>query len=551
MILLTAVLLLAHVVGISQTITISAQRMPFKQLFTELEKQSGYVVFYNIDMLKKTKPVTVSVKDMPLESFLHTVMAASGGDKATQYYFSANFNNNQDIILNSGLKRYQTRLNLDRTINDNVKAGIRINYSIIDRAVNSADIGTNTLWYRSTIFLAPTIKAYKEDGKLNDFNTQWYSGTLFDSPLANATLRTNDQKEKNLNAMAYIEVKPYKNILAKSTISWSDYNSNWNQYTPGTMPTRTNAQTGGYAYKRSYNVTNLLNENTLSYKKSWNKTHNFDALYGFTIQIRKFSNMNVSGTGYFVDDNEMNDLGAVPSKETIGLGSYLEDQARVSHLGRLNYNYKSKYYITVTGRADGASNFASNNKWGIFPSAAVKWNVSREPFMKNVRAIDELAVRLSGGTSGNDAIARYQSLSRLTATTGGYIFNGAQPVAYYPSRIANEGLSWERTTSFNAGLDLSLLNKRLDITLDVYKSLTTDLLLTVQLPTQVGYDSRLANIGKTSNKGIEIAINYDVIKQRNFTWTTTITAAHNRFVAATPPAVMPPGLLWKHNLLFQ
>lgn len=469
-----------------------------------------------------TKEIT---RRAPYKNF---VLSASGGDKTTQYYFSANYNNNQGIIQNSGLERYQVRLNLDRTISKYVKAGVRFNYSNVARALNNADIGTNTLWYRSTLFLAPTIAAYKDDGSFNDFNTQWYTGTLFDSPIANVKLKKNDRLEKNLSSMLYLEIKPQKNITLRSTVSYADYSRTDDQFLPSTFPTRIKANSGAYAYKRNYTDNNILNENTITYKKTFAGQHNFDAMYGFTLQKKKFVSMNASASGYFVDDVETNDLSALPSKENVALGSSLENQARLSHLARLNYNYANKYYLTFTTRADGASNFSANNKWAYFPSAALRWNVMNEPFMKRFHKLDELAVRLSAGTSGNDAIARYQSSARLTSTTGGYIFGGTQPVAYYPARISNEGLTWEKTATYNAGVDLALFNKRLNITLDMYKSVTSDLLLTVQLPTQVGYDSRLANIGKTSNKGIELTIDHENIRSKDFTWSSTFTIAHNK-----------------------
>lgn len=455
------------------------------------------------------------------------VLSATGGDKATQYYFSANYNDNEGIIMNSGMKRYQVRLNLDRTISKFVKAGIRFNYSNTKRALNKADVGTNTLWYRSTLFLAPTIAAYKPDGSFNDWNTQWYTGTQFDSPLANVLLRRNDRIEKSLSSMLYLEIKPFPNTSIRSTISYSDYNLNDDAFTPSTMPTRTKNNTGAAATKRAYTDNNILNENTITYKKTFAKDHNFDAMYGFTIQKKNFVNFQASGSGYFVDAIETNDLAAVPTKDNLSLSSSFEDLARMSHLARVNYNYANKYYFTATMRADGASNFSANNKWAYFPSAAFRWNVMNEDFMKRYKNMDEFAIRVSAGTSGNDAISRYQSLARLTSTTGGYIFGGTQPVAYYPSRIGNEGLTWEKTSTVNIGADLSFFNKRLNIVLDAYQSNTSDLLLTVQLPTQVGYDSRLANVGKTSNKGIELTIDYENVRTRNFNWSTTYTFAHN------------------------
>lgn len=468
-----------------------------------------------------TKEIT---RTAPYQNY---TFSAAGGDKSTTYYFSGNYNNNQGIIINSGMKRYQTRLNLDKTFNKYVKAGLRLNYSFVNQDINKADVGTNTLWYRSTIFLSPTMPAYKEDGSFNDWNTQWYSGTLFDSPLANSKLQRRDQMKKSLSSMLFAEVSPIKNVKVRSSVSFYDYNRFDDTFYPSSLPSRTSRNTGAYAYKSGYRANDILNENTINYKKTWNKKHSFDALYGFTFQSRKYANIAASGDGYFIDDINTNDLAAVPSKETLNASSSLEEQKRVSHLGRLNYNYAGKYYFTLTGRADAASNFAENHKWGYFPSAAFKWNIKKEDFFKDVKAIDAIALRLSGGVSGNDAISKYQSLSRLNSNANGYLFDGVTPVAYYPTRIQNEGLTWEKTTSYNAGLDVSVLDNRLDITVDYYRSYTTDLLLTVQLPSHSGYTSRIANIGETSNKGIELTLNSENISKKNFSWSSTLTFAHN------------------------
>src|SRR5690606_12606551 len=149
-----------------------------------------------------------------------------------RYFFSGNYNDTEGIIINSGLQRIQARLNLDRTINKYVKAGLRFNYSNIDQAVNKADIGTSTLWYSSTIFLAPTMPAYKEDGSFNDWNTQWSGGTLFDSPLANAKLLRKDQLIKTFSPMAFIEASLLKSLKIKSSVSYYDQNRFDDNFSP-------------------------------------------------------------------------------------------------------------------------------------------------------------------------------------------------------------------------------------------------------------------------------------------------------------------------------
>lgn len=467
-----------------------------------------------------TKAIT---RTAPYQNF---TFSASGGDKLSNFYFSGNYNDTKGIIINSGLRRYQSRFNFDKTFNKYVKAGIRINYSIVDQELNKADIGSSALWYRSTIFIAPTIAAYKPDGSLNDFNTQWYSGTLFDSPLAYCLLEKRRQINKTLSSNLFLEIAPVKSIKIKSSVSFYDNNRLYDRFVPGTMPTRMSKNTGAYANKQSYLNNNILNENTINYKNNWGK-HAFDAIYGITYQEYWNSSLTGSGDGYFIDAIEENDLGAIPSKENLNLGSSRESQKKISNLARVNYNFNGKYYVTLTGRADAASSFAANHKWGYFPSTAVKWNVHEENFMKNFKRNNELAIRFSAGVSGNDAISKYQSLSRLASSSNGYLFSGAIPVSYLPTRISNEGLTWEKTTSYNIGFDLSMLKNRFLVTFDAYNSFTSDLLLTVQLPTQVGFDSRLTNIGKTSNKGLELTLESRNITKKNFSWSTTLTFATN------------------------
>jgi len=469
-----------------------------------------------------TKEIT---EKAPYTDFTFT---AAGGNRSTRYYFSANYNDYQGIIINSGAKRTQFRLNLDHTISKNVTAGINLNYAVLDRELNKADIGTQTLWYKSTIFLSPTMPAYKADGSFNDWNTQWYTGTLFDSPLVNAKLLRRDQLTKTLSPMAFLEVSPLKSLKIKSSVSYYDQNRFDDYFSPSTLPTRANRGSGAYAYKRAYRANNVLNENTISFNKTWNRAHKFDALYGFTVQKNWYSNLSASGEGYFIDDNNTNDLGSIPSKETVNLSSSYEDRGRLSHLGRLNYSYLGKYYLTLTGRFDAGSNFAADKKWAFFPSAAFKWNLKEEKFLKNISAVNQLALRLSAGVSGNDAISMYQSLSQLSASTSGYIFDGAIPVAYYPTRIANPDLTWEKTKSVNLGVDATFLKNKIDLSLELYASVTNDLLLSVQLPNQAGYSSRLTNIGETSNKGVELSISTKNITRKKFYWNSSFTIAHNK-----------------------
>lgn len=468
-----------------------------------------------------TKEIT---RTAPTNSHTFT---ASGGNRSTKYFFSGNYSDNQGIIINSGLKRYQARLNLDQTFSKHVKGGINLNYSFIEREFNKADIGTQTLWYTSTLFLSPIIPAYKADGSLNDWNSQWYEGQIFNSPLANSLLQKKDSQQKSLSPNFFLEVTPTKGLKIRSSVSFHDHNRFDDTFYPSTLPTRANAERGAYAYKRAYRTNNILNENTITYNKSWNKKHNFEGLYGFTVQKSKYVEFNASGDGYLVDDLYTNDLRAIPSKENTTLTSDLNERGRLSHLTRLNYNYDSKYYFTFTGRYDAASNFAANNKWALFPSAALKWNLKSEDFLKNIDFINNLSLRASAGISGNDAIGMYQSLSRYSSSTSNYIFDGVIPVSYFPARVPNPNLTWEKTKQINFGLDLTVLKNKVDLTVEYYSSRTNDLLVSLQLPTQGGYTSRLTNFGETSNSGIEASLTTKIYTRKLYFWNSTFTIAHN------------------------
>ena len=181
----------------------------------------------------------------------------------------------------------------------------------------------------------------------------------------------------------------------------------------------------------------------------------------------------------------------------------------------------------MTGRYDGASNFAANNKWAFFPSAALKWNISNENFLKDCNWIDDLSLRLSAGLTGNDAISTYRSLATLSSTTGGYLFDGSQPVAFYRSRLDSPDLTWEKTTAYNVAIDWSMFKGRLNITAEAYISKTTDLLMSLAVAAQTGYTSRWTNIGSTSNKGIELSVESHNIVRPKFHWSTTLTLSHN------------------------
>ena len=193
----------------------------------------------------------------------------------------------------------------------------------------------------------------------------------------------------------------------------------------------------------------------------------------------------------------------------------------------MNFNYRKRYYITATARADGASNFADNKKWGFFPAVALRWSVMNEPWFAKATWLDDLSLRLSAGRSGNDAISPYMSLASLASSAGNWLYGNDRETGFYPSKLQNSNLTWETTSALNAGLDFAAWQNRVRVEVDAYVSWTRDLLLSVRNSQTTGFNTYYANAGSTRNQGIEITLTTKNVKRRNFEWNTTLTATHN------------------------
>ena len=455
--------------------------------------------------------------------------SASGGTPSLTYYTSANYTDQQGIVKSSGMKRYQVRLNLDKKFSNKFKMGTRANYAYTDKDNLKVDIGSNAGWWNSTLALPPIMNAYTDNGDLEDWNPAWYSGGVINSPLALVEMVKDNTRAKSLSLNVYGELQLAKGLALRSSLSYTDYSTQRNVYQPGTLPRREYLAQGGYAYKANTSSTGILNENTLSYQNTWKNKHHLNAVGGVTFQKNTYESFSASGSGYLVDAIEDNSLQSSLNTSQNTIASAWSQKTMVSALARFNYDYDSRYYLTLTGRSDGASNFAEGHKWAFFPVIALRWQIKNEAFMKSVSQVSTMALRLSRGASGNQAINPYASLPQLAVNTNGYIFDGSTiPLAYRQGSIPNDLLTWETSDQTNLGLDLGFLNDRIRLTTDAYVTHTKNLLLTIQIPQQTGYQSRLVNLGKTQNKGLEFTLNTDNVITKDFKWSTYATAAFNR-----------------------
>ncbi|MBR2326624.1 MAG: TonB-dependent receptor [Alistipes sp.] len=447
-------------------------------------------------------------------------VSISGRTKKTNYWGSISYSGIDGIVDESGKQQIFGRFNIGHQFNKWFKLSYSTNALYRIDSYNKAAIGGTNYWTGAT-YLNPILDQY---AAINDL---YENGTKFNNPYVTMHLNEDFREGFSSNNTVTFEFKPVKGLTIKSQNSYYLWQAHRYRYYPSTLPMK-NEGDGGETYRVENDRRQIASDNTITYKNDFKGGHHFDAMVGFSSLYRYTHETTINAKGMLIDNVKWNDLAGISDKNNYTISSWDNKLTRMSVLGRINYNYKKRYYFTFTGRADGSSNFAKNKKWGFFPSGAFKWVISNENWLKSNQRVNELALRVSAGRSGNDAIAQYRSLAAMDSSTSGYLFNGVQSTYYYPSRVASNNLSWETTDLYNVALDMSFCKDRLKFTVEGYLGYTHDLLLYVQRPTHTGYSSFLENIGRTSNKGVELTINSRNITKRNFSWTTDFTISHNR-----------------------
>ena len=278
----------------------------------------------------------------------------------------------------------------------------------------------------------------------------------------------------------------------------------------------------GYNNRNSW-----LNENTLTYNKRFNENNVLNVLGGVTEQEVHSSAYSLSNSLLPSQATNVSWLSSGAGVPTINSTASL--YSLLSYLGRVNYTYHSDYLLTASFRADGSSKFAPENRWGYFPSGAFAWKFGNLPFIRNSKAISEGKLRISYGLTGNNRVGDFDYLSQYSVSTiaQGYTFNNAEEPGLIPDALGNPNLKWETTAQWDLGLDMGFLANRINLTADVYKKITKNLLLNANIPTSYGFSNILENIGKVQNQGLEISINTVNIQNRNFSWNTSFNISFN------------------------
>ncbi|MDR1090336.1 MAG: TonB-dependent receptor [Prevotella sp.] len=449
----------------------------------------------------------------------HTV-TVTGSSENTRFSVSGNYYGQDGIIVNSGVKRGSFRVNLDHDIAKWGKLGVNVNLSRRTKDMvnaNNGYLGNSIL--SGALSAPPTLPVYDEDG-LPTRNESVYSFGSNDMRNPMIFARNKDGYIHNtVVGNTTLDIFLSKDLTFKTLIGMEYETYLHETYTPIIYSTDRGYASEGMTYRSSF-----LNENTLTYIKTFNDRHNLNVVGGYTYQTDMNRYHSIGVSGFANNTTENYNLGAA---ETINPpSSDISEWTLASFLGRVNYSLDNKYLFTVSLRADGSSRFGANHKWGYFPSGAIAWRVSEEAFMQNIEAVSDFKLRVSYGVTGNTGLNPYQSLDRMSSVK--YIYgNQTDVIGFTPSGIANKDLKWEETGQFDAGFDLNFINNRLRFTFDYYLKHTTDLLASVPLPPSIGFGSILQNVGEIKNKGIELGVFADVLTGP-FKWDISANISGNR-----------------------
>ncbi|MCG2587798.1 SusC/RagA family TonB-linked outer membrane protein [Rhodohalobacter sulfatireducens] len=441
-------------------------------------------------------------------------VSVAGRTDNLNYFISSSYDLEEGLLIDDDQEKINLRGNFDIGVTDWLNVGTRTTYTSRDRSGVPPSL-------QNVFRNSPYGTFFHPDGepRQHPVSSERASTNVMYGPL----LTTNDEVYNNLFSNLYAILD--KTVWGGNLSYRVNYSPNlrWDHdYNYVRQDTYREVNTTS-ASKFNRNSFKWELENILSYDGQINENNSFDVtlLYGRRHSELEFTNTNagqleLDGLGF---DNLS--LGSNPS-----INSYAEEVDGVSYMGRINYQFKDRYLFTLTARRDGSSVFAANHKYAILPSGAFAWIISDESFMDDVNAINFLKIRLSHGSVGNEAIQPYQSLT-LDQTTR-YIFGGNNPLGVITSRLGNEDLKWETTTTTNAAIDFELFEGRFGGALELYNSDTNDLLVRRSIPIMGGFDNILTNIGEVNNRGIELSLNSHNIQSSNFSWRTSISASYNR-----------------------
>ncbi|MDZ7899319.1 MAG: TonB-dependent receptor [Arcicella sp.] len=444
----------------------------------------------------------------------HSIGVQGGNDK-TQFYISGAFFQDKGISEGLDYTRNSLRANIDHNINNNLKVGLSSYMMFSERN------GENLNPYSFTIQQNPLGRPYDDNGNVIFAPT---NDALLTNPLAEIVpgAQIDNTKRYRIFNSVYAEVKILEGLKYRVNFGPDFTISRSGRF----IGTATNARKLGDPQASTANQVgfNWTLENVVTYNKTFARKHNLGVTLLQSIQRDNFERYSTNVQGVPAESQQFYNLGNASS--VLGVGSLLSEWTINSYMARINYDFNDKFLLTATIRRDGSSRFGENTKYGNFPGIALGWNISNEPFMKKVSWVDLLKLRAGWGQVGNQGVAPYQTQGLLSRTV--YAFGSSAAFGYRPNTIGNPDLKWETSATTNLGVDFSFLRGKIQGSIELYETNTTDLLLSDQLPGSIGFSSVTRNVGQTRNRGIELGfttVNLDT--KDGFKWTTDFVFTKN------------------------
>lgn len=469
----------------------------------------------------------------PMQS---NVLSIRGGNKDTRYSITGSYLGQEGTIIASGYKRFQGRFILDQNINDKLKVSLNTNYSYL--LTNGRQIGGDYSTSDATLVSAwryrplagpnedinSLLTGAQDQDVVSSTNYQWNPVLTLQNELRNKftnLLTTNAAIDYAIIPELRVRVTGGIN---SSNLEYDQFNNSMSRLGSPLSPLGNGGPNGSVLNTK---VTNLVNENTITYNKVFAKKNIVNVVAGFTIGQNTTS---TNGGGAILVPNESLGINGLTQGTPFSVASTKTVNTLVSFLGRVNYSYDSRYLATVSFRSDGSSKFLGDNQLSYFPSGSFAWHISEEKFAKSIKFLSDAKLRTSFGIIGNNRVpdeAAYALLGQGGAggayTPGNTYISGA-----YSLNLANPNLKWENTTETDLGLDLAFFNSRIILTTDVYNKKTTDLLLNASLPGVTGYLTAFENIGATQNRGLEFLLSTVNVTTKDFNWTSSFNISFNR-----------------------
>lgn len=452
-------------------------------------------------------------------------LSASGGNEKAKYYISGDYLDQDGFIFGVNYKRYAARTNVELKTKDWLKFGANLapSYSVNqDPGAEGKD---------QQLHLAASLTPVVEDSIglfTNTGNNTYYTwGNSKNSPVQVLKNTTGETKIFRTIASVYSEAQIFKDLSFKTTLNMDYTDSKYKYYRPAWVSGNITGRTASGRYT-GYTRQTFVNENYFNYNKALGN-HVISAVAGVSYHQNSLATFRIYAANGFGSDyiTTLNDANEINGNSTDTRES---KNVLISYFGRINYSFAEKYLFSATVRRDGSSRFGANTKWGVFPSFSAGWKISKEAFMQNISAIKDLKLRASWGLSGNesfsadDASGNYDHIPLLQSSN--YSFGDQAVVGYSSKNLANTALSWEESSTINIGLDLGILDNRIQGVFDYYVKTNTDLLLNIEVPSATGFTNALTNIGEVKNKGWEIELStYNLTGE--FSWNTMVNLSHN------------------------